>query len=279
MESVEAENPSEEAPKPSKKLIDAAHQAAHRVEAGEEKEMKAHPATNDPMDAAEHAIHTKKIRVEDLVSIVAIKKGQADAEGNTAEKILAESKNGYDLLYLGLGGWLAEKSATFPPPVEKIVRGFTGSVAIFCCHKEFEIIPDAPLKKILVPTTGADYSRFGAEMAVALAKGCDATVTALHVSQPTASSELQYRTGELPRSGRAIVDDMVALAHRESVHIVTKVLSGPIKENAILNEAIVGEYQLIILGTKPRPGETLHFGESVSAIIANAPCPVLVVTS
>jgi nucleotide-binding universal stress UspA family protein len=41
----------------------------------------------------------------------------------------------------------------------------------------------------------------------------------------------------------------------------------------------VGEYQLIILGTKPRPGETLHFGESVSAIIANAPCPVLVVTT
>lgn len=279
MEAVEPETPGEERPAPSKKLLEAAHQAAHRVEAGEEKEMKAHPAARDPMDAAEHAVHLKKIRVEDLVSIVPIKKHQHDLEGHTADKILTEAKNGYDLLYLGLGGWLAEKSSAFPPAVEKIVRGFTGSVAIFCCHKEFEIIPNAPLTKILVPTTGADYSRFGAEVAVALAKGCNAAVTTLHVSQPTTGSELQYRTGQLPRSGRAIVDDMVALANRESVHIVTKVLSGPIKENAILNEAIVGEYQLIILGTKPRPGETLHFGESVSAIIANAPCPVLVVTS
>lgn len=273
--------PSGEGPSaPSRTLLDAAHRSAHRVEAGAEKEMKAHPATRDPIDAAEHAAHTKKIRVEELVSIVPLKKPAPDAADQTAEKILAESKNGYDLIYLGLGGWLAEKSAAFPPTVEKIVRGFSGSVAIFCCHQEFDIIPNAPLTKILVPTTGADYSRFGAEVAVALAKGCNATVTALHVSQPTTpSSELQYRAGELPRSGRAIVDDMVALAHRESVHIVTKVLSGPVKENAILNEAIVGEYQLIILGTKPRPGETLHFGESVSAIIASAPCPVLVVTS
>lgn len=279
MEAGETEPGSGERPVSSKSLIDAAHRAAHRVEAGEEKEMKAHPAERDPLDAAEHAAHTKKSRVEDLVSIVPIKSQPQDSAEQVADKILTESKNGYDLLFIALGGWLGEKSSVFSPTVDKIVRGFTGSVALFCCHKEYEIIPNAPLTKILVPTTGADYSRFGAEVAVAMARGCNATVTALHVSQPTMSSEPQYRTGDLPRSGRAIVDDMVALAHRESVHIVTKVLSGPIKENAILNEAIVGEYQLIILGTKPRPGDTLHFGESVSAIIANAPCPVLVVTS
>jgi nucleotide-binding universal stress UspA family protein len=269
----------EEELSPSKKLIDAAHLAAHRVEAYEKKEMKAHPANRDPIDAAEHAAHTKEVHIRDLLSVVPIKKQSQDSEDHTVTRILAESKNGYDLVYLALGGWLPEKSSALPPTVEKIAREFVGSVAIFCCHQEHEIVPGAPLTKILVPTTGADYSRFGAEVAVAIAKGCNATVTALHVSQPTPSSELQYRAGELPRSGRAIVDDMVALAHRESVHITTKVLSGPVKENAILNEAIVGEYQLIILGTKPRPGETLHFGESVSAIIANAPCAVLVVTS
>jgi len=108
---------------------------------------------------------------------------------------------------------------------------------------------------------------------------CTATVTALHVSLPTTERERHRRAEDVSHSGRAIIDDMVALADRESVHVVTKILSGPVKENAILNEAIVGEHQLIVLGTKQRPGEALHFGESVTAIIENAPCPVLIVTS
>jgi nucleotide-binding universal stress UspA family protein len=130
-----------------------------------------------------------------------------------------------------------------------------------------------------VPTTGADYSRFGAEVAVAIARGCHATVTALHVSLPPFQSGLHRRPGESSGSSRAIIDDMAALAHRESVHIVTKILSGPLKDESILHEARVGEHQLIVLGSKQRPGETLNFGESVSAIVGNAPCPVLVVTS
>lgn len=263
----------------SKRLLESASRAAHKIEAGEQKEMKEHPPERDPLDAAAHAAHTQQSRVQDLITSVPFRKRTHGADDPTAEGILTEAKNGYELVYLAVGGYLPPNSAAFPVSVQKIVREFKGAVAIFCCHESYRAQLDAPLRKILVPTTGADYSRFGAEVAVAIAKGCTATVTALHVSLPTMGSELQYRAGELPRSGRAIIDDMVSLAHRESVHVVTKILAGPMKENAILREAAEGDHQLIVLGTKPRPGEALHFGESVSAIIANAPCPVLVVTT
>jgi nucleotide-binding universal stress UspA family protein len=263
----------------SKRLLEAAHTAVHRIQAGEEKESKEHPPGRDPIDVATHAAHTVKSRVEELISIVPLRRRSQPSDVPTADRILAEAKNGYNLLYLGLGGFLPDGSAKFPAPVEKIVRDFAGPVAIFCCHEDYASTPDAPLTKILVPTTGADYSRFGVEVAVAIAKGCAAAVTALHVSLPTLENERPRRADDSTRGGRAIIDDMVALAHREAVHIVTKVLSGPVKENAILNEAIVGEHQLIVLGAKLRPGETLNFGESATAIIENAPCPVLVVTT
>jgi len=279
MEASEPDAPGEDGSSPAKRLLEAARGAAHRIEAGQKKELKEHPPGGDPLEAAAHAAHTEKTRVEELISIVPLKKrGHASAD-TTVDGILAEAKNGYDLLYLGIGGWLPAKSAKFPPTVEKIVREFTGSIALFCVHENYGAILDTPLTKILVPTTGADYSRFGAEVAVAIAKGCTATVTALHVSLPTVDNERHRRSNESTPSGRAIIDDMVALAHREAVHVVTKILSGPVKENAILNEAIVGEHQLIVLGTKQRPGAELHFGESVSAIIEHAPCPVLIVTS
>ncbi|MDR3405746.1 MAG: cation:proton antiporter [Chthoniobacter sp.] len=279
MEASESDGKAEGGSSPSKRLLAAAHRAAHRIEAGADKEMKEHPPERDPLAAASHAARTPQTRMEELISIVPLKKRSHPSGDTVADGILAEAKNGYDLLYLGIGGWLPVKSAQFPPAVEKIVRDFTGSIALYCVHEDYEAMLDTPLTKILVPTTGADYSRFGAEVAVAIAKGCTATVTALHISLPTVEIERHRRSSESTPSGRAIIDDMVALAHREAVHVVTKILSGPLKENAILNEAIVGEHQLIVLGTKQRPGEALHFGESVSAIIEHAPCPVLIVTS
>jgi Kef-type K+ transport system membrane component KefB/nucleotide-binding universal stress UspA family protein len=279
MEAGEANGQAKDAPTPSVLLREAACAAAHRLAVEETEEMKAHEKGRDPLDTAALQAHAQKTRIEDLIKVTPWKKRSSDAPDHIAESILAEAKNGYNLLYLGIGGSLAAHSAKFPPTVEKIVREFTGSVALFCCHDEFNASHETPLKKILVPTTGADYSRFGAEVAVAVARGCGATVTALHVALPEVAKKARHRVDEPSGGGRPIIEDMTALAHRESVRIVTKILSGPVKEDSILWEASLGEHQLIVLGTKQRPGESLNFGDSVSAIIGNAPCPVLVVAS
>jgi hypothetical protein len=55
---------------------------------------------------------------------------------------------------------------------------------------------DAALERVLVPTTAADHSRFGAEVAVAIAKGCGAMITALNISAPPAENELLRRPNQ-----------------------------------------------------------------------------------
>jgi hypothetical protein len=83
-----------------------------------------------------------------------------------------EAKNGYSLPFLGLGTGSMATAHTFSPAIEKIVREFADptAIAIHCGFRNAS--SDARLGKILVPMTGVDYSRFGAEVAVAIAKGC-----------------------------------------------------------------------------------------------------------
>jgi K+:H+ antiporter len=167
----------------------------------------------------------------------------------------------------------------FPTAIEKIVQGFAGPIAIALDRGIRNASSDTPLEKILVPTTGADYSRFGAEVAVAIAKGCGATITALNISAPPAENELLRRPNQLLRTGRALLGDIVALGEREGVRVMSKAFVGPAKESLILLQAILGRYQLIVIGTKAWSGEQLHFGQSAAALIENAPCPILLLKS
>ena len=128
-----------------------------------------------------------------------------------------------------------------------------------------------------MPTTGADYSRFGAEIAVAIAKGTGATVTVLHVSTPPAEVELWRRRRDRLRPVRALVAEIVALGEREG-------RAGADEDHPRPGEGehhpAGGEgrgHQLIVLGTKGWTGDRLHFGQSVATLIEAAPCPLLVV--
>jgi nucleotide-binding universal stress UspA family protein len=116
-------------------------------------------------------------------------------------------------------------------------------------------------------------------MAVAIAKGCGATITALNISAPPAENELLRRPNQSLRSGRALLGDIVALGQREGVRVMSKAFVGPAKESVILRQATLGRHQLIVLGTTAWSGDQLHFGQSAAALIENAPCPILIVKS
>src|SRR5580700_3867959 len=156
---------------------------------------------------------------------------------------------------------------------------FAGPIAILLNCAVRNVPADAALEKILVPITAVDYSRFGAEVAVAIAKGCGAMITALNISAPPAENELLRRPNQLLRTGRALLGDIVALGEREGVRVRSKAFVGPSKESAILRQATLGGHQLIVLGTKAWSGDRLHFGHSAEALIENAPCPILIVKS
>ncbi len=246
---------------------DVATEAANAGKALAASEAGKRARKNAARDApAEKA--AKPAPVRDLISIHPVE----NHDPETA--ILTEAEHGYGLLILGLGGANDLQAA-----VENIFREFAGPIAILLNAGSAQAPSDASLERILVPATGADYSRFGAEVAVAIARGCGGAITALHVSIPPADSELLRRPEKLLRTGRALLADIVALGKREEVHVVTKALVGPAKESAILRQARLGGHQLIVLGITATSDGQLHFGQSAEAIVESAPCPVLIVKS
>jgi Kef-type K+ transport systems, membrane components len=262
-------------PQLAQRVIETAEAAAQVLE-GEERlhATKTKGESDDPINKAAQGARTERTPVRELVSIVAVN-AQDDTMDN-AKAILAEAKKGYGMLFLGLDTESKSTPLAFSTVIEKIVREFTGSIAI-ALNSRLRDRFDAPLEKILVPTTGVDYSRFGVEVAVAIAKGCGATITALNISAPPAENELLRRPNQLLRTGRALLADVVALGERENVRVSSKALVGPAKGNLILRQASLGAYQLIVLGTKASSGAPLHFGQSARVLVENASCPILIV--
>ena len=253
-------------------VADAAEEAARAIETVEAEKKKTAENPENPAPSVE-----AKTPVKELISFQPVDSPPETNAESAALAILAEAGNGYGLLMLGFDAGDPSGAQSLPPALGKIIREFSGPIGILLTSGHGS--PDAPLTKILVPTTGADYSRFGAEVAVAIAKGCGAAITALHVSVPPAESELLRRPAKLLRTGRALLADIVALGEREGVRVAAKAKIGSAKEHAILREAKMGRHQLIVLGTKAWSGDLLHFGQSVDGIIKNAKCPVLIVKS
>jgi len=267
---------------PAQQVVEAAKTAAHGTETPD-KPGTAGKGTDtdkrDPIGSAVRAAKAGRTAVTELISILPWKAPPEGTDAPAAEVILAETKNGYDLLFLGLGEGTQSGAAKLPSGFEKIIRGFTGPVAVFLNPAHRDMAPASPLRKVLVPMTGTDYSRFGAEVAVAIAKGCGATITALHISAPPTENELLRRPKQLRRPGRALLAEIVALGQREGVRVQTQLLIRTAKEAAILHQTNLGGHQLIVMGTKARSGEEMHFGKSAETLIANARCPVLLLKS
>ena len=72
----------------------------------------------------------KESPVRKLISILLLKADDDKTDDACAEAILAEAKNGYGLLFLGLGARSMAATHAFSPAIEKIVREFAGPIAI-----------------------------------------------------------------------------------------------------------------------------------------------------
>ena len=265
---------------PSQRVLEAAETAARSTKAPDKSRAEENATIRrDPIGSAVRAAKAEQTAVTELISILPWKASPEDTGDFAAEAILAEAKNGYDFLFLGLPAGAKGGASKFPPGFEKIIRGFTGPVAVLLNPTDRDSAAAPSLGKILVPMTGTDYSRFGAEVAVAIAKGCGATITALHISAPPTENDLLRHPKRLQRPGRTMLAEIVALGQREGVRVQTKALIRSAKEEAILEQTRLGGHQLVVIGTKAWSGEEMHFGKSAETLIANAHCPVLLLKS
>jgi Kef-type K+ transport system membrane component KefB/nucleotide-binding universal stress UspA family protein len=261
---------------PSELLFEATEEARRAGLVRQEARARRKPANGHPLDAAAQETADRQApAVSDLVTVLQ-PKSPAEATGEKfASAILEEVAKGYGMIFIGTGS--LAKAGEFQESIERIVHDFKGPVALLFGQRA-RAHDSEPLQKILVPAIGADYSRFGAEVAVAIAKGCGATITAVHVAVPP-EGNLVRPAAHLLRTGRALVGDIEALGRREGVHVEPKALRGRVKESAILQQVEKGGHQLIVIGSKSQSAEQLHFGTSAMALIARAPCPVLIVKS
>ena len=208
---------------------------------------------------------------------------QQKASEEPEQVILKEAKKGFDMLFLGVGHALEDGAAgTFSPQVAKILQGFEGVTAVAVARGNHPRGPREGSLRILVPVTGTDYSRRGAEVAVAIAKACKCGVTALHVSRPPDESTLlRHQPRARAENGEALLEEISALGGREGVKVESLVVSRRSQERAILRQVRRGRHNLVVLGIKARPatGERLFVGQSTAALVERLPCSVLIVNS
>lgn len=139
------------------------------------------------------------------------------------------------------------------------------------------------IKRILVATDASEYSRHALSAAIEYAKQFQAEIELLHVvSQPSIGyPELSgyffaYSEEQVNEIGKQILDETLKGIDIGQVKISRKVVSG-YPQTAILDE-IKRDIDLVIMGTRGHsPIGGALIGSVTQRILAEAPCPVLVV--
>ncbi len=193
------------------------------------------------------------------------------------EAITSEARKGYDLLFVGLAK-ARTRGGDFSPEVTRIVKAFEGPFALLMGQGPHLEQPRECGFNILVPVAGTEISRRGAEIAIELARACEAPVTALYVANTGTRGRRRGATRNR-RHEEAILKEIVQIADRYDVPLRTAVRADVAPDQAILGEAKKGGHDLIVMGVQRRPGDKLFFGDTAAAVLEKMPGSVLFLSS
>ena len=201
----------------------------------------------------------------------------AAAAADSQATIAAVAKRGFGILWIGAEPG-ADASGIIYSNVADVASGFDGHVALVFARGELARNPLASELRILVPVSGARYSRRAAEVAMALAQACRATVTALYVSDAPVTPlwrrnlklRLTLRGGE-----DAILKEMSVLAGQYGAQLRPLARHGSDPAEVVVQELERGHYNLVVLGVTQRPGETLEVGTTARVVLARTAQSVL----
>ncbi|HKV54314.1 MAG TPA: cation:proton antiporter [Candidatus Binataceae bacterium] len=198
---------------------------------------------------------------------------RAGAADTVAQAIVRESERGYDAIFAGaspaegdyaLGGEVLHELVSKAQTPVIIARNVGAPM---------------PLHRVLVPTTGAAFSRLGATVAMLYAHATNARMTALYVKElPVLPLRVLRLNADPHNEGMQITGDIKKLADQFGVRVDTQIGSGSRPENAIIAAADNGQFDLLVMGVQYRPSERrLYFGPKVEHILRNARIAVAVV--
>jgi Kef-type K+ transport system membrane component KefB/nucleotide-binding universal stress UspA family protein len=181
------------------------------------------------------------------------------------EAVAAEAGKGYDVLFIGVET-MSNRDGMFSADVDRVAGGFEGPIALAIAGSDTEKLETAGFN-ILVPVSGTEASRRGAEMAFALASAGGSTVTIVNAVRQTESNSTKSQRAQR-KTQKAVIDDIVALAKRYNCkEIRTAAHRGLAPDAAILKEVERADTDLIIIGANRRVGEALYLGETVQSVV------------
>jgi nucleotide-binding universal stress UspA family protein len=197
----------------------------------------------------------------------------------TPEAVAREAAKGYDVLFIGIAGMRA-KDGGFARAVDSIAGAFEGALALVDAKGDHCKDPEQGELNILVPVNGTDVSRRAAEVAIEMARGARAPVTALYVSGSKGTQRGAGRgSARARRQEQAILDDISELAEKYQQEIETAIRADIAPDRAVVAEAKKNGHNLIVMGVSRRPGDRLFFGDTAAGILKGAPISVMFVAS
>jgi nucleotide-binding universal stress UspA family protein len=191
-----------------------------------------------------------------------------------ADVIEREITKGYDMAYVGIEQPLAATEHRFDDRVQRLVSAFDGPVAVMVNAAAAAGPADQPLD-ILVPTTGRQDSWLATEIALALAHASRGTLTALHVFDPQDDTELLR--GRARRPGISLLVDIHRLGKRSGVVVRGLTATNAKPEIEIRRAVRGGRFNLVVLGTSLRQGETKFLGSRMASLLRRIRTPALVI--
>jgi Kef-type K+ transport system membrane component KefB/nucleotide-binding universal stress UspA family protein len=195
---------------------------------------------------------------------------QPKDEPPAPEQLSEMARKGFDFLMIGIAGTRAAGGA-FSKQLTDLANAFEGPLAVLVPPED-----GAPEmgESLLVPVTGTDVSRRGAEVAMAIARASSTRVAAIYVSA-TARRGVNDRTR---RNEEALLKDNAKLGERYGNRPRTQIERHDLSEAPILKQAMK-QHDLIVMGVNRRPGENLFFGNTSAALMARWKGAILFVSS
>jgi len=210
---------------------------------------------------------------------------QKDAEGGNAEALVQsrpaqpdmlerELAKGYDIVFVGLDRPIADGTHRFDEHLQRLVTGFSGPVAIAVNGAGAAGPSDVPLD-ILIPTSGRPDARLATEIGLTLAQATEGKVTALHVFDPQDDTALLR--GRSRRSGISVLVDVHRLGKQAGVPVKGLTATNVKPDAEIRRELRGGHYDLVVLGTSFRLGETKFLGPRSAGLLRTIRTPALLI--
>jgi len=204
------------------------------------------------------------------------------ADRTAAESaITKEAHKGYGLLVLGIAKTVAAQGG-FHKEIARIAAVYEGPLAVVVARGADVTAVGHGNLNILVPVRGNKVSTRAAEVAIALARTSESPLTALYVLSSVGLGAAQRqlkRPTSTRRHEETVLKEIVSLADRYGRSIRTALRLDVAAEDAILRQARLGHYNLIVMGVGRPAGETLFFGKVASAVLENSECSILFVSS